>query len=272
MGGRRGRAAARRRLLCAVSHLARGASPSCSTAGVGARHAELPQSPLREFAPWTWRSGQCRRGGQPTSSSAARPAGAFGTGRRRPVFDGGGVAPVVVADRGCPPVRSRRLARGQARGMGLLRGGLRCWASGGWGGASGDGVAVTADAVGSANPSSLVGGLRGRRRRYCHGGCWARRRSVRRFSFRASARGRGCSSRSAGLSCVWGRGDGGASGNAGLLGGKRRCGENGRARVGGGGGAAGSDTIGRCVCRSCLALSLRVSIVTVQYKQVCPNE
>ena len=141
------------------------------------------------------------------------------------------MAPVIVADRGCPPVRSRRLARGQARGMGLLRGGLRCWASGGWGGASGDGVAVTADAVGSANPSSLVGGLRGRRRRYCHGGCWARRRSVRRFSFRASARGRGCSSRSAGLSCVWGRGDGGASGNAGLLGGQRGCGGTGRACV-----------------------------------------
>ena len=47
MGGRHGGAAARRRLLCAMAHRARAASPSCSAGGVGARRAELSRLPLR---------------------------------------------------------------------------------------------------------------------------------------------------------------------------------------------------------------------------------
>ena len=93
------------------------------------------------------------------------PTGAFGTGCRRSVFDGGGVAPVVVADWGCPPVRSRRCAGGQARG---------CGAAPGWspllGGLEGRGGQVpmvwsrqpTLSAV--QTPHHLGGGLRGRRR------------------------------------------------------------------------------------------------------------
>jgi len=155
------------------------------------------------------------------------PGGCMRDGPSSIVFDGGGVAPVVVAVRGCPPVRSQHSVGRGMGGVELLRGDPRRWVGGGEGGARVDGVAVTGDAVGSANPSSLVGGWRWRRRRCCHGKCWARRRSVRRFSFRASARGRGCSSRSASLSCVWRRGDDGASGNAGLLCGQRGCGGKG---------------------------------------------
>ena len=106
------------------------------------------------------------------------PGGAFGTGCRRSVFDGGGVAPVVVTDRGCPPVRSRRCAGEQAMGVGLLRGGLRCWA--GWRRGGGEILMVwprqpTLSAV--QPPHHLVSCLRGRRRVFhvrhcrCHYAC-----------------------------------------------------------------------------------------------------
>ena len=55
------------------------------------------------------------------------------------------------------------------------------------GGASTDCVAATADPVGSAQPPSLVSGLRWRRRRCWLGWCWARRRSVGLFFGRLRA-------------------------------------------------------------------------------------
>jgi len=88
MGGRHGGAAARRRLLCAVAHLARGASPSCSTAGVGARRAQLPRSPLRP-------GGSDGRDGQQQLDAR----GILRGWRRRRLFYGHSRAPVLQLNR-----------------------------------------------------------------------------------------------------------------------------------------------------------------------------
>ena len=129
------------------------------------------------------------------------PTGAFGTGCRRSVFDGGGVAPVVVADWGCPPVRSRRCAGGQARG---------CGAAPGWspllGGLEGRGGQVpmvwsrqpTLSAV--QTPHHLGGGLRGRRRVFHVRGDGV---MMGQAVTRGSSAGRGGAAGKDGRACWW---------------------------------------------------------------------